>query len=343
MQQLDMVLFRFRYVLGVFVVLGCLIALSAVVTATGANTVLDTRSGKTLAIASPAPYDTANVVTTGAYNLADASKRATVSAGSALYSASRTINQAATVTGKAFGHGTAVAAKATATGVTSVGRFIVVSNVAVAKGIGSVAVATVRAPVVAFDTINQGQTVSAIIRPGDDIPTPTIDAETSSAVLKQLNEQKQQEIAKLLAGQLAANRGLVGSIVAGDPQHGGYPARWDHAPQDSLLDSWGMYNRECVSYAAWKVYQTYGHMPYWGGIGNANQWLRNARNQGIPTRAAPKVHSVAISLRGYYGHAMWVEKVAGDMIYVSQYNWDMRGHYSEMWVKANQFTYIHFQ
>jgi surface antigen len=104
-----------------------------------------------------------------------------------------------------------------------------------------------------------------------------------------------------------------------------------------------MYNRECVSYAAWKVYQTYGNMPYWGGVGNANQWLADARNTGIPTGAAPKVHSVAISLHGYYGHAAWVEAVNGDMIYVSQYNYDLNGHYSEMWVKASNFTYIYFQ
>jgi surface antigen len=48
-------------------------------------------------------------------------------------------------------------------------------------------------------------------------------------------------------------------------------------------------------------------------------------------------------MQGYYGHAMWVEKVSGSMIYVSQYNYDLRGHYSEMWVNGSAFTYIYFK
>jgi surface antigen len=189
-----------------------------------------------------------------------------------------------------------------------------------------------------------GHAVASIIRPSEDDTLPVIDSETSEAVLAQLNAQQRQIISDQLAAQAAANRGLGGTILAGDPNHGGYPTKWD-APvrQDSQIDSWGMYNRECVSYAAWKVYQTYGHMPYWGGVGNANQWIRDARRAGIPTGTTPQVHSVAISMRGYYGHAMWVEKVSGDMIYVSQYNYDLRGHYSEMWVNASSFTYIYFR
>ncbi|MGH7240746.1 MAG: hypothetical protein ACREGB_00440, partial [Candidatus Saccharimonadales bacterium] len=64
----------------------------------------------------------------------------------------------------------------------------------------------------------------------------------------------------------------------GDPNNGGYPSAWANAAQDSLIDSWGMYNRECVSYTAFMVHQDYlsgkdSHdMPWWGGVGNANQW-----------------------------------------------------------------------
>lgn len=155
--------------------------------------------------------------------------------------------------------------------------------------------------------------------------------------------QNYQQIAALRAAQLAANRQLGGNVVAGDPNHGGYPSVWNNAPQDSLLDNWGMLNRECVSYTAWKVYQTYGYMPYWGGVGNANQWPGDARAAGIPTSSTPKVGSVAISMGGAYGHAMWVESVNGNMIYVSQYNFYLDGHYSEMWVNGSNFTYIYFQ
>jgi len=155
------------------------------------------------------------------------------------------------------------------------------------------------------------------------------------------------KISELRRQQAIANAQLGGaSIIPGDPGHGGYPARWDNASQDSLIDSWGMYNRECVSYTAWKVFEFTGHMPYWGGVGNANQWPGNARNAGIPTSSTPRVNSVAIWMTGYYGHAMWVEAVNDDgSLWISQYNYDYNGHYSEMRVSASMaagLTYIYF-
>jgi surface antigen len=156
------------------------------------------------------------------------------------------------------------------------------------------------------------------------------------------------KISDLRRQQAIANAQLGGaSLVPGDPNHGGYPANWANAPQDSVTDNWGMYNRECVSYTAWKVFETYGHMPYWGGQGNANQWPNNARSAGISTSSTPKVNSVAIWNVGYYGHAMWVEAVNSDgSIWVSQFNYDYNGHYSEMKVSpsmAASLTYIYFE
>lgn len=153
---------------------------------------------------------------------------------------------------------------------------------------------------------------------------------------------KRSEISALQAQQRAANASLGGKVSAGDPGKGGYPAYLANAGHDALVDPWGMYNRECVSYTAWKVHQKTGSMPYWGGHGNANQWPSSARNDGIPTGSTPQVGSVAISMNGYYGHAMWVEAVNGSMIYVSQYNYDLAGSYSEMWVNGSNFTYIYF-
>lgn len=155
-------------------------------------------------------------------------------------------------------------------------------------------------------------------------------------------KQQSSQIASLRAQQRAANTRLGGSATAGDPSKGGYPTRWANAPQDSLVDSWGMYNRECVSYTAWKVHQSGRTMPYWGGRGNANQWPANARNAGIPVDGNPREGDVAISMSGYYGHAMYVEAVSGGRVYVSQYNYSVNGEYSEMWVNASGLNFIHF-
>jgi len=162
------------------------------------------------------------------------------------------------------------------------------------------------------------------------------------AAYQSLIGQKNSEINNLRTQQRAANAALGGHAVAGDPGHGGYPSYLDNAAQDSIVDPWGMYNRECVSYTAWKVDQKTGAMPYWGGRGNANQWPSSAQAAGIPTGSTPKVGSVAISMSGAYGHAMWVEQVSGNQIYVSQYNFDLAGHYSEMWVNGSNFIYIYF-
>ncbi len=166
--------------------------------------------------------------------------------------------------------------------------------------------------------------------------------EAQKATYDQQISSNNSQIASLRAQQAALNRQLGGVPVSGDPGHGGYPAVWANAPQDSMIDSWGMYNRECVSYTAWKVYQTFGYMPYWGGSGNANQWPADARASGIPTGTVPRVHSVAIWGVGAFGHAMWVEGVSGNTIYVSQYNYDLAGHYSEMSINGSGLTYIYF-
>ncbi len=170
-------------------------------------------------------------------------------------------------------------------------------------------------------------------------------AAQSAAAADQAVRDKNSEIAKLKAEQAAVLAAqYVGSgLMAGGTCGGGYPARWCNAAQDSLVDNWGMYNRECVSYTAFKVAASGRSMPYWGGRGNANQWPSNARAAGIPVDSNPKAGDVAISMLGPYGHAMYVEAVSGGKIYVSQYNYGNNGEYSTMTIPAAGLYFIHFQ
>lgn len=160
------------------------------------------------------------------------------------------------------------------------------------------------------------------------------------AEYQSLIKHNQSKISKLRAQQRAANLAHGGTAVAGDPGHGGYPSVWDRSAQDSMVDSWGMYNRECVSYAAWRVYHSGRHMPY--GYGNANQWPGSARAAGYRVDGNPQAGDVAIAYWGPYGHAMYVEAVGNGQVYVSQYNYDLAGHYSEMWVSSAGLEFIHF-
>lgn len=170
-------------------------------------------------------------------------------------------------------------------------------------------------------------------------------------------KSNQSQIASLRAAQAAANRRLdsSGQVITSGSCGGSYPATasgsygpWgcnyahtsDFQPGCSYLDSWGMCNRECVSYTAWMVYQTYGINAT--GFGNANQWPGSARAANIPTGSTPKVGSVAIYGGGSFGHAMWVVGVSGSQIHVYSYNDGYDGNYYDHWVNASGLTYIYF-
>ena len=58
-----------------------------------------------------------------------------------------------------------------------------------------------------------------------------------------------------------------------------YPAKWKNAIQDSQIDDWGLYNRECTSFVAnrlSKVNKFTIPRAFW----NANVWANNARSKG---------------------------------------------------------------
>ncbi len=170
-----------------------------------------------------------------------------------------------------------------------------------------------------------------------------------------LDSQKEAVAALVAAQQAAFNRlkggngplvyrNFSGEVACG----GGYDATLCNAPKDTLVDSWALYNRECVSYAAWAMAERFGkHVEPFHGEGNAGDWPSSApRYSGATADYNPTAGSVAIappSMIGGVGHAMVVESVLGDgWIHVSQYNWSVTGLYSEMDVKAAGLIFIHF-
>lgn len=173
-----------------------------------------------------------------------------------------------------------------------------------------------------------------------------------------------QMVSSLKQQQIDINRKIFAQsgaqIFAGDPNKGGYPSYLANAAHDALIDPWGMYNRECVSYTAWRVHnkfvlgQSSRDMPtnwpwYYGRYGpghggNARDWLGDAQVDGIPYDQNPRPGDIGILRSGEYGHAVYVEDVYDDgRIYISQYNYDWNGHYSEAIMTPNSLWYfIHF-
>lgn len=144
------------------------------------------------------------------------------------------------------------------------------------------------------------------------------------------------------------------------PEYGGYPLAWRKLDKDAMVDSYGMYTRECVSYAAFKV-QKDGigmTMPSWGGKGNAWEWERNAKAAGIAVDKAPAVGSVMQwgkkgggAPHGSLGHVAYVEKILADgSVVTTEYNNGGQGTfsihvYSPSYLQnhADQVKFIHFE
>jgi surface antigen len=78
---------------------------------------------------------------------------------------------------------------------------------------------------------------------------------------------------------------------------------------------------------------------FWG---NASSWYYNAQASGFSVGSAPATGAIAWSGAGYYGHVAYVEAVSGDMVTVSEMNynggWD---RVSRRTVSASSFRYIY--
>lgn len=166
---------------------------------------------------------------------------------------------------------------------------------------------------------------------------------------RQITNDLRAQQTKILSEIVARSTILVSSSSGG-----GYPAKWANAPLDAFIDDWGMYTRECVSYAAWKVAATGRFMPAWGGAGrgSAQYWLTNAQSayrmdKPIPTGTQPRVGAVAVWEYPWlaYGHVAYVEAIMPDgRVKISEYNvpaWS--GNYSERIINAGDPDgYVYF-
>ena len=95
-------------------------------------------------------------------------------------------------------------------------------------------------------------------------------------------------------------------------------------------DAWGYCTRQCVSYAAWAVERSGRVAPRF--YGSAKYWVDAAPASWIHLDPLPG--DVAISVSGYWGHAMYVEEVSGNKIHVSEYNNHLTGRYDNTrWVR----------
>ena len=114
-----------------------------------------------------------------------------------------------------------------------------------------------------------------------------------------------------------------------------YPSKLKNAAQDSLVDPWNFYNRECTSFVAWRLNHDAGiafHNWYKGHHwGDAAIWKQAALDSGVPVDGTPKIGAIAWWAKGSAGstpgHVAWVAAVDSSSITVEEYNYLRRGGY----------------
>ena len=182
------------------------------------------------------------------------------------------------------------------------------------------------------------------------------------AAYKNLVAQNQAQLDAISAQQRSYYASLGGNSSAGvvgsfnysglSPSNGaggcvgGYPYC---APQDTMVDPWGLYNRECVSYVAWALVNRFNkYVGNFSGNGNAGDWTWSAPRYSGAYRVSDPQPGDAVILPASanfapVGHAMIVESVSGGNVFVSQFNFYGTGQYSTMNIAKSGVVFLRFQ
>lgn len=117
-----------------------------------------------------------------------------------------------------------------------------------------------------------------------------------------------------------------------------YPEPYRSAAKDTKIDPSTCYNRECVSYTAWKIKEATGAWPKRTGDMNAKNWIYRLPSWGFKEVAEPKNGGlyVGVLTTGRYGHVVWFE---GDRT-VSEYNYGSAGNYGVRQINLSQYRWF---
>jgi Surface antigen len=151
----------------------------------------------------------------------------------------------------------------------------------------------------------------------------------------------------VLLGICAGDKKAEAAAIGDD-----YPATLKNSAMNTIVDSWGMYNRQCTSFVAYRLSSKNIFNLNRGGLSwNAYEWGNNARLQGYRVDTSPTVGSVAWYNQNVnsspYGHVAWVSDVSGDNVQIEEYNYDDGrgpGKYNCRWVSKTSISgFIHFK
>jgi len=128
----------------------------------------------------------------------------------------------------------------------------------------------------------------------------------------------------------------------------------------TAADKWGFTQRQCVSFAAWRMAQARRPLSNAGNAwGHAYNWDTVASRKGKTVTTTPRAGAIAQwnggeasdywasngakgrITAGRYGHVAYVIKViSGNRVVIEQYNMSGNRSYSQMVVKAPRYLYL---
>ena len=117
-----------------------------------------------------------------------------------------------------------------------------------------------------------------------------------------------------------------------------YPEPYRSARKDSMLDPSTCYNRECVSYCAWKIAeQNGGKWVKRTGPMSAKYWVDRLPSWGFNEVSAPQNGGkyVGVWTGGEYGHVVWYEFDTT----ISEYNYAELGNFGVRAINLKQYRW----
>jgi surface antigen len=164
------------------------------------------------------------------------------------------------------------------------------------------------------------------IKPGTQLIIPAEDTDTSLAWLDSINKAKEDERKKaeaLRQKQLAETARAQQRARANQSTGSSRTVYSSSSGHDIIGRMWGEYNGGVPGYCTWYVNYKRPDLP--NGMGNARDYIANARARGMATGKSPRAGAVMVTGESGYGHVGVVESVSGDRVTITEMNYAGRG------------------
>jgi len=168
-----------------------------------------------------------------------------------------------------------------------------------------------------LDANNMSALEAEKIKPGSELVIPAEDTNSSLAWLEDINAEKERQ--KKLAEaarqkELARQANLRGNSSSTSGSRVSYRGGY------TILGTMrGSYNGGLPGWCTWYAHYKRPDLP--NGLGNARDYLRNARAKGLATGSVARPGALFVSGESGYGHVGYVESVSGGYMTVSEMNY----------------------